>query len=65
MRLAVLVPDPGYEEPWAWTFEGCSCERDLERSLRSAGFAEVEVEHYRLHTPFLPFNPQIAGVARA
>ena len=21
MRLAVLVPDPGYEEPWAWTFD--------------------------------------------
>ena len=54
-----------FRRPWAWTFEGCSCERDLERSLRSAGFAEVEVEHYRLHTPFLPFNPQIAGVARA
>ena len=21
MRLAVLVPDPGYEEPWAWAFD--------------------------------------------
>ncbi|MFP3466362.1 class I SAM-dependent methyltransferase [Leifsonia sp. SIMBA_070] len=50
--------------PWSWTFEGCSCERDLEGAVRAAGFGSVEVEHYRLHTPFLPFNPQIAGVAR-
>ncbi|MEV8212837.1 methyltransferase domain-containing protein [Leifsonia sp. NPDC077715] len=51
--------------PWAWTFEGCSCERDLEGAVRSAGFAEVVVKRYRLHTPFVPFNPQIAGIARA
>jgi glutathione synthase/RimK-type ligase-like ATP-grasp enzyme len=31
MRLAVLVPDPGYEEPWAWTFD---VEADV---LRAAG----------------------------
>ncbi|WP_285115656.1 class I SAM-dependent methyltransferase [Leifsonia sp. fls2-241-R2A-40a] len=49
--------------PWAWTFEGCSCERDLERAVRDAGFRTVEVEHYRVHTPFLPFNTHIAGVA--
>ena len=51
--------------PWAWCFEGCSCERDLGRALRSAGFESVEVEDYRLRSPFLPFNPQIAGVATA
>lgn len=51
--------------PWAWTFEGCSCERDLEAVVRAAGFARVEVERYRVHTPFLPFNTQIAGVATA
>lgn len=51
--------------PWAWTFEGCSCERDLERSFRAAGFAAVEVERYRVHTPLLPFNTHIAGIARA
>lgn len=49
--------------PWAWTFEGCSCERDLESAVRAAGFAAVEVERYRLRTPFVPFNPQVAGVA--
>jgi len=51
--------------PWAWTFEGCSCERDLEGAIRGAGFAQVEVERYRLYSPFVPFNPQIAGVATA
>jgi SAM-dependent methyltransferase len=51
--------------PWAWTFEGCSCERDLETLVRGAGFAHVDVEAYRLHTPFLPFNTHIAGIAHA
>ncbi len=51
--------------PWAWTFEGCSCERDLEHSVRAAGFESVTILPYRIHTPFLPFNTQIAGMARA
>jgi SAM-dependent methyltransferase len=51
--------------PWGWTFEGCSCERDLAASVRAAGFARVEIEPFRLHTPFVPFNTQIAGVAYA
>jgi SAM-dependent methyltransferase len=51
--------------PWAWTFEGCSCERDLAGLLRAAGFARVDLEPYRLRTPFIPFNTQIAGVAHA
>jgi SAM-dependent methyltransferase len=51
--------------PWAWTFEGCSCERDLAGVLDAAGFARLGVEPHRLHTPFVPFNTQIAGVARA
>lgn len=51
--------------PWGWVFEGCSCERDLATMVRSAGFATVELETYRLRSPFFPFNPQIAGVATA
>jgi SAM-dependent methyltransferase len=51
--------------PWAWVFEGCSCERDLATTLREAGFAQVEIEPHRLHGPFVPFNTQIAGVATA
>ena len=50
--------------PWAWTFEGCSCERDLEHVIRGAGFASVKIERYRIHTPFVPFNTHIAGIAR-
>src|SRR3954467_11194860 len=33
-RLAQRV----FRRPWAWTFEGCSCERDLEATVRAAGF---------------------------
>lgn len=51
--------------PWAWTFEGCSCERDLEGAIRDAGFEEVQVERYRLYSPFVPFNTHIAGIATA
>jgi SAM-dependent methyltransferase len=51
--------------PWAWTFEGCSCERDLAALVRAAGFAQVDISPFRLHSPFIPFNPQIAGVAYA
>jgi SAM-dependent methyltransferase len=51
--------------PWAWCFEGCSVERDLAGEIRNAGFADVSIDAYRLRSPFLPFNPQIAGVATA
>jgi SAM-dependent methyltransferase len=54
-----------FRRPWAWTFEGCSCERDLGAVLRRAGFARVEIQAYRSHTLFVPFNPQIAGIAHA
>lgn len=51
--------------PWAWVFEGCSCERDLASVIKSAGFAEVEITPYRIHSPFLPFNTHIVGRAVA
>ena len=51
--------------PWAWIFEGCSCERDLASVIRSAGFTSVDLCHYRIHSPFLPFNTHIAGTAIA
>ncbi|MCL2533100.1 MAG: methyltransferase domain-containing protein [Nocardiaceae bacterium] len=50
--------------PWSWTFEGCSCERDLRADVEAAGFAETTIEAYRLRSPFLQVNTQIAGVAR-
>jgi SAM-dependent methyltransferase len=46
--------------PWGWIFEGCSCERDLEVVIREAGFATVMIDRYRIHSPLLPFNTQIA-----
>jgi hypothetical protein len=49
----------------AGTFEGCSCERDLEGAVSATGFASVDVENHRIRTPFVPFNTHIAGIARA
>ena len=51
--------------PWAWIFEGCSCERDLAEVIQSAGFTSVDLCHYRIRSPFLPFNTHIAGTAIA
>lgn len=51
--------------PWAWAFEGCSCERDIASLIKSAGFASVHISPYRIHSPFLPFNTHIAGTAIA
>jgi hypothetical protein len=48
-----------------WVFDGCSCERDLAAVIRAAGFASVEIDQYRLRSPFLPANTQIAGTAIA
>ena len=54
-----------FRRPWAWTFEGCSCERDLGSLMRNAGFDRVDLESYRLHSAFVSFNPQISGIAYA
>ena len=51
--------------PWAFVFEGCSCERDLTNLIASAGFTSVDINPYRIHSPFVPFNTQIAGTAVA
>jgi SAM-dependent methyltransferase len=49
--------------PWAWVFEGCSCERDLTSLIASAGFTSLDIDPYRIHSPFVPFNTHIAGTA--
>ena len=51
--------------PWAWVFEGCSCERDLTSLIASAGFTSVDIWPYRIHSLFVPFNTHIAGTAIA
>jgi SAM-dependent methyltransferase len=55
----------GTRRPWGWLFEGCSCERDLAAVIRAAGFASVEIDSYRVRSPFVPVNTQIAGIAIA
>jgi SAM-dependent methyltransferase len=49
--------------PWGWFFEGCSCERDLRPVIEGAGFSHTAITDYRAPGPFLPANPQIAGLA--
>jgi SAM-dependent methyltransferase len=49
--------------PWAWVFEGCSCERDLADVFAGAGFDSVDLEAYHIHSPILPFNTHVAGIA--
>ncbi len=62
-RTALRRLQRAVRRPWSWTFEGCSCERDLQAAIEAAGFAETTIEAYQLHSPFLPANSQIAGVA--
>jgi ubiquinone/menaquinone biosynthesis C-methylase UbiE len=49
--------------PWGWTFEGCSCERNLRAVIEAAGFAETAITDHRVPGPFLPVSTQISGVA--
>jgi len=51
--------------PWAWVFEGCSCERDLAAVIGAAGFASVQIDRYSVRSPFVPASTQIAGWAIA
>jgi SAM-dependent methyltransferase len=50
---------------WQWAFEGCDLCRPTGALLAAAGFAEVDLEHYRMRSLFLPVNEQVAGVATA
>ncbi|MDJ0311852.1 class I SAM-dependent methyltransferase [Arthrobacter sp. H35-D1] len=49
--------------PWAYFFEGCSCERELASVVGSAGFTAVELVEYEAGPRWLPVHTQIAGVA--
>ena len=63
MRIAFLVPDPEYPEPWRWAFEGCHTDRHTAATIRAAGFPLVEVEEFQIRTAFVPVRTQITGVA--
>jgi SAM-dependent methyltransferase len=48
--------------PWKWLFEGCDLCQDTGSMLRSAGFAQVEVQSLVLPTLFVPIRHQIAAL---
>jgi len=48
--------------PWKWLFEGCDLCRDTGATLRSSGFAKVEVNPIVLRTIFVPIRYQITAM---
>ena len=48
--------------PWKWVLEGCDLCRDTGATLRSSGFAQVEVQSLVLPTIFIPIRHQIAAM---
>ena len=53
----------GLAGPWRWLFEGCNPNRDTASLLERAGFANVEMEHFRSEKMPPLVVPQIAGIA--
>ena len=52
--------------PWSWLFEGCQLCRDTGSAIRSAGFAEVDIQRSRFRfSVFVPVNTVISGRAIA
>lgn len=47
--------------PWRLAGGGCEPDRETWRTIERAGFARVELEHFRLGVPIV--SPHIAGVA--
>lgn len=50
------------KRPWKWVFEGCDLCRDTGSTLRSAGFAQVDLQPLMLPTIFVPIRHQITAV---
>jgi ubiquinone/menaquinone biosynthesis C-methylase UbiE len=48
--------------PWKWVFEGCDLCRDTGATLRSSGFAQVDVQSLVLPTVFVPIRHQIIAM---
>jgi len=51
--------------PWRYAFDGCCLDRDTAATIAAAGFADVQVDRFRLGGVFVPVWPQISGVAVA
>lgn len=50
-------------KPWHWFFEGCHTNRNTKALLEMSGFSSLEIETYKLYSPFIPIVPQIRGIA--
>jgi ubiquinone/menaquinone biosynthesis C-methylase UbiE len=48
---------------WHWFFEGCHVDRNTDKILADAGFAEIRIRKYHMKTVFLPIKPHIFGEA--
>ncbi|NNL67973.1 MAG: class I SAM-dependent methyltransferase [Myxococcales bacterium] len=59
-RLQDLV-----QPPWTWCFEGCRPNRDTASALEAAGFSRVEIDAFRVRSPFVHVAPHIAGTCIA
>ncbi len=46
---------------WKWFGDGCNLDRETWATIESAGFSEVQIEHFRM--PEGPVAPHIAGFA--
>lgn len=51
------------ERPWCRLFGGCRPNRETWRLLESAGFAQLQLERFRIGWALLPVRPHVAGVA--
>jgi SAM-dependent methyltransferase len=51
------------QAPWRWCFQGCHTTRPTHELLQAAGFADVQIEHYRAGSWILPIDAQISGIA--
>jgi SAM-dependent methyltransferase len=51
--------------PWRYVFDGCCLDRDTAAAITAAGFADVQIDQFRLGGLFVPVWPQISGVAVA
>jgi len=49
--------------PWLKVFEGCHTNRDTATILRQAGFSDVILDEFNIHSPAVPINVQISGYA--
>ncbi len=51
------------EPPWRWLFDGCRTTRETWRLLEAAGFARLDLDHFRLRTSAVHVSPHVVGVA--